>query len=103
MQGFIDKSYYVYCQNREEVLAFHALCQKYAIPYTNRWNAECEIEEYVDEATFVMDFDDIDGDGVSFWSDDEGGDGERPCIRFSDIDERLNPPDIDPDDFMSIL
>lgn len=104
MQRFIDKEYYVYCHTEEEVRQFYNLCKEYSLPFTTRWNAEFELNNGLGEATFVYDWDDApENDGVSFWSWDEDGDGERECVPFSAINPDLDSSEIDPEDFMSIL
>lgn len=103
MERFINKECYVYCHTREEVLEFHELCGQHNLQYTNRWRAEQEVTDYIEQATFALDYDGMDGDGVSFWSYNKGGDHERPYLLFSEINTHTGPPEINTDDFMSIL
>lgn len=104
MQGFINKEYYVYCHTKKEVRQFYNLCKKYSLPFITRWNAEFDLNNGLDKATFVYDWDNApENDGVSLWLWDEGGDGKRECVPFSAINSDLNSSEIDPEDFMSIL
>lgn len=105
MQGFIDNEYYVYCSTREEVVAFREMCEEHGLQFTTRWNTIFDLEnENLTSATFVHNWHDAPPeDGVSFWSWDNEGDGERPCVRFTDIKPLVMPPNIDTTDFLSIL
>lgn len=96
MQRFITENYYVYCPTREDVLAFYELCQEYELHFTTRWRAEQEVRDYIDNATFVFNYDAVNAnDGVSFWTHSPKGDKGRPVIRFDQLVQiKTDVPDI---------
>lgn len=100
MQGFINKEYCVYCQTREEVLAFYELSKKHNLHFTERWKAEDEIKDYVENATFIYDYSFAPpNDGISFWTYMPDPLCSRAVIEFS----QLNIASIDVTDFLNFL
>lgn len=100
MQGFINKEYCVYCPTREEVLAFYELSKQHNLHFTDRWNAEDEIKDYVENATFIYDYAFAPpNDGISFWINRPNPGCSRAVIEF----DQLNIASIDVTDFLNFL